>query len=286
MRHSRRMWDVWTRADLRALGLTGRAITAAVRAGRLIHARRDNYLAADAPRALVEAVRVGGRLGCLSLLALWGVFVFERPALHVHMERGDSRMRAPDHHGPLPPRGRRDGLVLHWNRFVAEPARGCVDVVDALVQAVCCQLPRHAVATLDSALNKRLVSEVQLAEIFGALPSRYGVLRPLLDARAQSGTETLVRLMLRRIGCSFDLQVHFAGVGDVDLVVDGWLVIECDSNAFHSSWRQQLKDRRRDLALARQGYCVLRLAAEDILYREDQVFHALVALITRGPAPR
>jgi len=54
------MWDVWTRAELLALGMTTRAITVAVRAGDLIRARRDNYLAADAPNALVEAVRVGG----------------------------------------------------------------------------------------------------------------------------------------------------------------------------------------------------------------------------------
>jgi len=280
------MWDVWTRAELLALGMTTRAITVAVRAGELIRARRDNYLAADAPNALVEAVRVGGRLGCLSLLALMGVFVFETRALHVHMERGDSRMRAPTHRGALPPRRARNGIVLHWQRFVAEPTKGHVNIVDALVHAVRCQQPRHAIATLDSALNQRLIGPEQLAEIFAALPARFGALRPLLDARAQSGTETLIRLMLRRIGCAVDLQVHFAGVGNVDLVVDGWLVIECDSNAYHSSWKQQLKDRRRDLALAKQGYCVLRIAAEDILYREDEVFAALVGLITRNKYAR
>lgn len=280
------MWEVLTRAELFALGMTPRAITAAVAAGDLIRARRDNYLAADAPRALVEAVRVGGRLGCLSLLALLDVFVYETPALHVHMERGDSRMRAPQHRGALPSRRLRDGVVLHWQRFVAEPTRGCVDIVDALIQSVRCQQPRHAIATLDSALNKHLIELGQIGEVFAALPARYGVLRGLLDARAQSGTETLVRLMLRRIGCDVELQVNFAGVGTVDLVVDGWLVIECDSNAFHSSWQQQLKDRRRDLALARQGYCVLRIAAEDILYREDEVFQALVELITNNQYAR
>ncbi|WP_458040999.1 MULTISPECIES: endonuclease domain-containing protein [Bacteria] len=198
------------------------------------------------------------------------------------MERGDSRMRAPNaREHPLP--RTRDGVVLHWHRFVVAPMRGAVDIVDALVHAIRCQQPKYAIATLDSALHKGLVTPDDLADVFAALPSRFGVLRRFLDSRSESGTESLVRLLLMRLGCAVDLQVSFSGVGFVDLVVDGWLVIECDSKAHHGSWEQQLKDYRRDLKLAQQGYCVLRLPAEDILYREDEVFAALKGLLRRGP---
>lgn len=274
------MWDIWTRAELLATGMTKRALAAAVQEGELVRARRDNYLSRDAPPSLVQAVRVGGRLGCLSLLAVLGVFVFEDTGLHVHMERGDSRMRsAESRRRPLLGRAGRKRLVLHWHRFIAEPGRGTVAVIDALVQAVRCQQPRHAIATLDSALQKRVIAREQLAEVFAALPQRFAVLRELVDERAQSGPETLVRLMLARLGCDVDLQVFFAGVGYVDLLVDGWLVIECDSRLHHGSWTQQLKDYRRDRALAKLGYCVLRLAAEDILYDEDEVFATLRTLV-------
>jgi hypothetical protein len=64
--------------------------------------------------------------------------------------------------------------------------------------------------------------------------------------------------------------------------VDGWLVIECDSHAHHSEWRRRLRDYRRDVELARQGYCVLRIVAEDILYREDDVFAGLAGLVGPG----
>jgi very-short-patch-repair endonuclease len=67
------------------------------------------------------------------------------------------------------------------------------------------------------------------------------------------------------------------------LLLDGWLVVECDSRAHHSSWDQQLIDYRRDLALAARGISVLRLAAEDILYSPQRVFEALRALLARGP---
>ncbi len=100
-----------------------------------------------------------------------------------------------------------------------------------------------------------------------------------MDGRAESGSETLVRLMLRALGRRAELQVVIRGVGRVDLVVDGWLVIECDSKAFHSSWDQQREDRRRDQALAALGYVVYRPIAEDILYHPDVVVAALKGLL-------
>ncbi len=80
---------------------------------------------------------------------------------------------------------------------------------------------------------------------------------------------------MRGLGRAVELQVEFRDVGFVDLVVDGWLVIECDSRSFHSDWKDRLKDYRRDLALAQQGYCVLRLTAEDILYSPENVLAAI-----------
>lgn len=270
-----RAMDVMSRADLVAQGWTSRALTEAVKTGALVRARRGWYLAEAAPADLVSAVRVGGLLGCLSLLQELGVFVWRRPALHVHMHRGASRMRSPKkRRARLAPRARRT-IVLHWHALVDEPADGRVSVVDALVHAVRCQPARYAIASIDSALNKGLLTEEQLGDVFAALPARYRVLRPFVDGRAQSGPETLVRLMVRSLGCAVDLQVEFPDVGFVDLVVDGWLVIECDSKAFHSEWSAQLTDYRRDLALAQQGYCVLRLTAEDIMYSPEKVLAAI-----------
>lgn len=152
-------------------------------------------------------------------------------------------------------------------------------MVDALVHAVRCQPVRYAIATLDGALNLGLIRVADLADIFSALPAKFAALRPLLDGRAQSGPETLVRLMARSLGCTVALQAHFVGVGYVDLVLDGWLVVECDSKEFHESWKQQVKDRNRDLALAKLGYVTLRLTAAQIMYRPDEVGTALRALI-------
>lgn len=272
------MFEVWSRQDLLDAGMDGRRITEAVRRREILRPRQGYYLSADAPERLAQAVRIGGRLGCVSLLAEAGVFVFDATRLHVHMERGDSRMRAPDRAGGLAPLRSR-AATLHWRTLTNPSSGGCVDILDALIDAVRCQEPRYAIATLDSALNRGLVSRDGLDEVFASLPARYRALRAWLDGRAQAGTETLVRLMLLRMGCEVDLQVEFDGVGSVDLVVDEWLVVECDSKEFHSDWAQQRKDYRRDRRLAELGFCVLRLTAEDILYRPDSVLAALKGLL-------
>jgi very-short-patch-repair endonuclease len=276
------MHDVWTRAGLMQAGMTSRQITAAVRSGDLVRARQDRYLHRGAPERLVAAVRVGGRLGCISLLAALGVFVFDSSVLHVHMLRGASRMRSSHSRGhPLAPRTRHRGVVLHWQTLLEPPvAAGCVAIVDALVHAVRCQSPWHAIATLDSAVQRGLIELERLADVFAALPSRFQVLRDLVDGRAQSGPETLVRLMALSLGCRVELQMRFDGVGFVDLVLDGWLAVECDSQEFHSSWQQRLKDYRRDLRLAQLGYCPLRLTAADIMYEPERVLASLRGLVT------
>lgn len=272
--------DYLTRADLLHSGYTRRMIQVAVRRGELIHVRRDRYLPADVHEEFVRAVRVGGRLTCLSLLALLGVFVLDNRLLHVHVDPRGGRLRSPTNRKKRLKVNRRGRLTLHWTTLVESAGSSCaVSVLDALAHAVRCQPPRAAIATIDSALHLGLLVEAQLSELFAALPARFRSLLPLIDGRAESGPETLVRLMARILGCDIRLQVEFDDIGRVDLVLDGWLVVECDSKQFHADWAQQVKDRERDLTLATLGYATLRLTAATIMYHPDEAFAALRGLI-------
>jgi very-short-patch-repair endonuclease len=211
----------------------------------------------------------GGRLDCLSLLVLLGVFVLECTNLHVQMDHGTTRVseRA------------RAGVVRHW-RHSAAPARHAVaDVVEALAQACRCQTPRAAIATLDSAWHLGVVDDVGIAAVFQILPRRFAVLRPLLEPRCESGVESLVRLILRTLGCRVEVQVDIVGVGRVDFLVDGWLIIECDSKAYHEGWIKQRNDRRRDCSAAGLGFTTLRVLAEDALYTPERVRAAAWGLL-------
>ncbi|WP_342001110.1 hypothetical protein MRBLWH7_001678 [Microbacterium sp. LWH7-1.2] len=156
-----------------------------------------------------------------------GVFVLENRNLHVHVRPTASRLRSPHDRRKRITALRRRGVKLHWTDLLDECGRACATgVLDALAHAIRCQNPTAAVATLDSALNKKLIAEADLARVFAALPARFQVLASFVDARAESGPETFVRLMARRLGCDIQLQVKFAETGRVDLVLDGWLVVE------------------------------------------------------------
>lgn len=166
------------RSDLHSRGWNDRAITAAVRAGRLIRPRAGMYLPTDAAGEVVAALRLGGRLACISALHLIDVFVLDAQSLHIHFPATASRLRDEAR------AARRHWETLHRR---PHPRATCVEVFDALVQAVRCQPPRAAVATLDSALHKGVLDVDDVDELFRVLPRRFAVLRGLIDARSESG---------------------------------------------------------------------------------------------------
>lgn len=257
------------RSDLRRQGWTDRDLARAVADGRLLRPRSGAYLPAGTHTDAVDACALGGRLACVSALERLGVFVLEHDLLHVHLkeERSTRTLTRP--------------VRRHWARLrrTPHPRSFSVDAFDAIVQAVRCQPARAALATLDSALYLGVLRRDDLDELFRVLPRRHRVLRRLVDARAESGPETLVRLMLRTLGAAYEVQVDIDGVGRVDFVVDGWLIVECDSKAFHSTWEEQRRDRRRDQAAAALGYSTYRPIAEDIMWSPDLVQAALAGLL-------
>jgi very-short-patch-repair endonuclease len=264
-----------TLADLAELGISRREAARLIAAGRLVRLRRGRYCPAGLDPALVHAGRLGGRLDCVSLLAALGVFVTDVSGVHTQFDRTASR---------LPVRDR--SVVAHWRDSAAASTALSAELIEALAQACRCQSPRDAIATLDSAWHIGLVDEPGIAEVFGLLPRRFRRLRALLDPRSESGPETLMRLMLRGIGCHVDVQVQIEGVGRVDLVVDGWLIVECDSHAHHEGWASQRHDRRRDLAAAALGYSTVRPVAEDIVYRHERTLKVMKTIVAQAASRR
>ena len=259
-----------SRRELRDAGMRRRDIDDAVAAGRLVRVRRDRYLPGDAHPDLIRAARSGDRLDCVSLLRTLGVYVLSDTHLHVQVTPHRSSL------APAEP-----DVVRHWRPASLPTSATAVDIVSAVVAAVRCQEPRAAVATLDSAWHLGLIDETDIAEAFRRLPQRHRSLRSLMDPSAESGPETLMRLILRSLGCRFETQVRIPTVGRVDFVVEGWLIIECDSRAHHEGWEAQKRDRRRDLAAAALGYATVRPLAEDIQYHRDRVRTSISCALAR-----
>lgn len=254
--------------ELRAEGWTKRRIAVSVGDGSLVRMHRGTYGAPTLADGCLAAGRMRGRLACVSEMKRRGVFVLSVDGLHVHIPPTSSRL------------GQVRSARVHREelRRAPHPAALSVEPFDALVQAMRCQSRRGALATLESALHHGLIRTDEVDELFAALPRRYRSLRRVLNPRSESGPETLMRLILLSLGCRVDVQVRIAGVGRVDFVVDGWLIVECDSRDHHSSWELQRRDRRRDQAAAVRGYATFRPIAEDIMWHEDEVRAAVIGL--------
>ena len=276
-----------TRRELLELGMSSRDVTAAVEDGALIRVRRGLYARPGTPDAVVRAVRIGGRLACVSVLQAAGVFVFEAPFPHVHLAHSASRQRSPGNaRRPLTPLNR-DGCELHW-RPLLDAGGGAshrVSALDAVIHAVLCQEPWLAVATLDSALYTGFLAPSQLDVVFDHLPRRLQYLRALIEPQCESGLESVFRLLLLELGVPFEVQVSISGVGRVDFVLDGRVVVETDGHGFHGGDAIE-RDYDRDLVLASLGYVVIRVSYRQVFFAQGMVRAAILAAVRPTSASR
>ena len=172
-------------------------------------------------------------------------------------------------------------MELHW-RTLFEPEAATVHsvgVLDALAQLIQCDQPQFAVASIDNALHQGALTSVKLEQLFDRLPQRLCELRDLVDGRAESGQESVLRLIIREAGLQFEPQVEITGVGRVDFVVEGCLVVEADSRKAHEGWDLHVRDRNRDLDLARIGYMSLRPVYQRIMFTPRDVREEILNLL-------
>lgn len=269
-------YTIYRTAELRTAGWSKLDLRSAVASGTLIRVRQGQYVQAACPDACREAARLGGKLDCVSAVRAYGSFVLDRHPVHVQLDPAASR---------VPPAG---NAIRHWRETDAPRHAAIVTPVEALRQAVACLSDPYAIVSMvDSALHIGLIRLDQLSEVFADVPRRKRRLAFRLNKRAESGSESIVRMLLEELGCDVAVQVVFSAVGRVDLVVDGWLVVECDSREHHSSPEQQVRDRQRDRMLATLGYITLRLIAEEVFYNIDAVRAALRGVLrSRRPSSR
>ena len=259
--------------QLRRAGVSWYALWTALQEGRVERLRRGAYAVPSCDPAVRAAVRLGGVLACTSAAVALGLPVLFPHGIHVAVARNWSHAclaKVTVHRRPIPDEDR-EGVTTSLLRTVVDCAR---------------ELPlREAVVICDAALRRGLeLSALRLAAMaargHGSRAVRAVVASA--DARAESPIESCLRLIAREIG-RVDLQVWVSGVGRVDMVVDGWLVLEADGFEFHSDRRSYREDRRRANALVAAGYTILRFGYEDIVHDEDSVRRVIAGVLARGP---
>lgn len=253
---------ILTTLQLASLGWSKWQIERAVRVGALERVRPGWFARAATPQALA-AVRAGGCISCCSALRLRGAWVPERKGWHVRSGVRGGRGCRP--YGPRPP---------------------VTSVVDDLATAYRCLLRcgtrEDIVVVSDSLLHARLASLDALHAWAAAAPKRVRAALELVDGRAESGTETMVRLRLRTLRIATRVQVRLAPGTRVDLLVGDRLVIECDSREHHADTAAYEADRARDRRLLALGCIVMRVTYRQVHDDWPAIERDILAIVRRG----
>lgn len=272
---SLRAWGgIATLRELNASPAQQRRLARAVDRGELLRPRKGVYALPDAHPDLVRAARVGGRLTGVSALPhrrLWTPPCVRREPLHVEVHIAMTPIRQPGD-----PR-------IHWSRERVRPQFGLAPLEDVLrLAAADLPLP-FAVAVMDSAMR---VSPLTPVELLMAAQSWRGPARraaELSDERSESGTESVLRVLLDEAGIPSTPQVPLP-TGDLDradLLVGDRLIIECDSEAHHAEPAHRRADLRRDELLVARGYLVLRLDYRQVFDDPAGVVAVVEAIVAR-----
>ena len=263
------------RAELVRSGRDAAELTALVATGRVERVGRGLYALPDALGEVVAARRLSGAVTCVSLAA-WAELPLLEPPKGAHVA-------VPGHRGTPRPGTVARGTVLHWDSSIsARRTTTAAPLSRALVHTMQCLPFRECVAVIDAALNRR---RVRIDDLHAERP-RAGrlafdrVLRAV-DGRAQSMPETFMRLAVQGTRLDVEPQVQIAGIGFVDLLVEGVLIVEVDGFAYHSGRREYREDRRRDRTAHLAGLPVLRFAFEDAVHATAQCAREIELMVRR-----
>lgn len=216
---------------------------------------------------MLAALAAGGVLSCASAAQSHGLELLTAPAKpHVTIPRS---------HRPLYSRGamvhRRDVPSLDGVTTLARTAADCARCLPFL----------DGVVVVDAVLSRGIGRDQVLAEARGRGARAVRDVVARATTGAGSSGETVARVALLDAGLTVEPQVFVAGVGWVDLLVEGRVVVEIDGYRYHSDPIQFARDRQRDAALVAMGYVVLRFTWADAVHRPEYVVRSVLAALGR-----
>jgi very-short-patch-repair endonuclease len=251
-------------------GFTDRSIRNAVAAGEIRRLRHGVVALPDAPADLMGAVLGNGLLTCASAAVHRGLWVLHEPqALHLLCR----------HAGP------KDAVVHRESLVPPAGLRPVASTTDILLHSLRCLPAVEAAVMVESAARQGVTTLGYLRE---RLPGkRNGAARgvlDLVDGTADSAIEVVARILFRSEGIHTETQVELPGIGIVDFLLEGFLIVEIDGGT-HLEPRQVKKDRVRNNASTLTGYAVLRYGYADVVYNPqkivDEVWQVLRGRVVR-----
>lgn len=254
---------------LHEFGASRRMLADAVIAGEIRRIRNGVFASYSADPWIVAAAGHGGALTCSAALRRHGIWVL-RDDRSPHVWLGT---HGRVHHD-------RCSCVGHF--FGGRTMLGLADVEDALVHLHTCQGEEPFFTSLESALASRQLNATGRARVRSRMPVSARWLVDLARTDAGSGAESLLRLRLHPLGIRLDCQVEIPGVGRVDFVIGGRLILEVDGAESHSGREAWHRDLRRDAVASGLGYETLRISYKMLIGEWAVVEAAVIGAVDRA----
>lgn len=231
--------------------------------------RRGVFVLPTCQPEFESAIRNNARVTCASAAGHFGLWLREAPVQH-HL--------ACDH-------GRGGGFVRHRTvRFDGHPTLPLAAVEDVVLHAITCLAPPASTAIATSAMRLHGVP-LELLKAQLTADRSGSALKALhqLDLRAESIVEVDAQHLFRANGIGYDAQVYLPGIGRVDFLIEGYLIVEVDGFAFHSSHESLRRDLGRNNASTLGGFAVLRYMPEHIWFEPERVLAEIRTVLGRRP---
>lgn len=252
---------------LRANGYSPTAIRQLAAAGAS-QPRKGIWALPAADRDYLRAILNNGQITCASAAERYGLSLKDRPS-RLHLATRHSRGRGFLRHG--------------YTRFPSLEGTPVASVEDTVIHALTCLPEVDAIAVAQSAMQTFGIPRSLLASELSA--DFYGNARRRLakaDGISESVPEISARLLFESAGLDFQRQARIAGVGRVDFLINGWLIVEVNGYQFHSSRDDWRKDMARINAAQLLGYGTLSYAPEQIWNSPDHVLDEIHRMLKRG----
>lgn len=257
-------------AHLRGAGFTRGEIDKAVNAGLVLQPRHGVYRLPAANADFAQAYDVNAALTCISAAPHYGLWALKEPD-RAHLAASHRRL----------PRG----VSAHrFNGHISTLLPPVLPLKDVLVHALQCLPELEALVMVECAYNR---GETDPDFLRGLLPgARNGRARAVLQLAEQGSDsllETVARVLFRRHGFDARAQVYLEGIGYVDFLLHGCLIVEIDGVGFHLNKPQFKKDIRRNNVGAAGGYRVLRYLYEDVVHHPERMLEQIRLALATPP---
>jgi len=220
-------------AHLRRAGFSRSQIGQAVNSGLLLNSRHGIYQLPQANCDFVRAYESNAAVTCVSAAGHYSLWTLKAP-VEPHLAACHRRL----------PRGVRSHR-FSGNISTLQPP--VLPLKDVLIHALQCLPELESLVMVECAYNR---GEIDLDFLRRLLPgARNGRARAVLDLverGSDSLLETVARVLFRRHGFDVRTQVYLAGIGYVDFLLNGCLIVEIDGVGFHLNKPQFKKDIRRN----------------------------------------